>query len=421
MRRVVVTGLGMVTPLACGVEPSWQRLIKGESGARRIETFDVSDLPAKIACQVPRGDGANGSFNADQWMEPKEQRKVDDFIVFAMCAARQALDDAGWKPLSHADQIKTGVMIGSGIGGLTGIAETAIVLKEKGPRRVSPFFIPGRLINLASGYVSIAHGLKGPNHAVVTACSTGAHAIGDAARLVALGDAEVMVAGGAESPISRIGMAGFVACRALSTSFNDTPERASRPYDRDRDGFVMGEGAGIVVLETYEHAKSRGVPIYAELIGYGLSGDAYHITAPAEDGDGALRCMKAAIKNAGISAAEIDYINAHGTSTPVGDEIEPAAVHRLVGNAAARMCMSSTKSSIGHLLGAAGAVEAIFSILAMRDGVAPPTINLDNPSVETAIDLVPHHSKRRTIEVALSNSFGFGGTNASLLFRRLRD
>ena len=421
MRRVVVTGLGMVTPLACGVEPTWQRLIKGESGARRIETFDVSDLPAKIACQVPRGDGSNGSFNPDQWMEPKEQRKVDDFIVFAMCAARQALDDAGWKPLSHADQIKTGVMIGSGIGGLTGIAETAIVLKEKGPRRVSPFFIPGRLINLASGYVSIAHGLKGPNHAVVTACSTGAHAIGDAARLVALGDAEVMVAGGAESPISRIGMAGFVACRALSTSFNDTPERASRPYDRDRDGFVMGEGAGVVVLETYEHAKSRGARIYAELIGYGLSGDAHHITAPAEDGDGALRCMKAAIKNAGVSAAEVDYINAHGTSTPVGDEIELGAVHRLVGNAAARMCMSSTKSSIGHLLGAAGAVEAIFSILAMRDGIAPPTINLDNPSVETAIDLVAHHSKRRTIDVALSNSFGFGGTNASLLLRRLRD
>jgi 3-oxoacyl-[acyl-carrier-protein] synthase II len=421
MRRVVVTGLGMVTPLACGVGPTWQRLIKGESGARRIETFDVSDLPAKIACQVPRGDGSNGSFNPDQWMEPKEQRKVDDFIIFAMCAAHQALDDAGWKPLSHADQIKTGVMIGSGIGGLTGIAETAIVLKEKGPRRVSPFFIPGRLINLASGYVSIAHGLKGPNHAVVTACSTGAHAIGDAARLVALGDAEVMVAGGAESPISRIGMAGFVACRALSTSFNNTPERASRPYDRDRDGFVMGEGAGIVVLETYEHAKSRGARIYAELIGYGLSGDAHHITAPAEDGDGALRCMKAAIKNAGVSAAEIDYINAHGTSTPVGDEIELGAVHRLAGNAAARMCMSSTKSSIGHLLGAAGAVEAIFSILAMRDGIAPPTINLDNPSVETAIDLVAHHSKRRTIDVALSNSFGFGGTNASLLLRRLRD
>jgi len=411
----------MVTPLACGVEPTWQRLINGDSGARRIDSFDVSDLPAKIACQVPRGDGSNGSFNADQWMEPKEQRKVDDFIVFAMCAARQALDDAGWKPLSNDDQIKTGVMIGSGIGGLTGIAETAIVLKEKGPRRVSPFFIPGRLINLAAGYVSIAHGLKGPNHAVVTACSTGAHAIGDAARLVALGDAEVMVAGGAESPVSRIGMAGFVACRALSTSFNDAPERASRPYDRDRDGFVMGEGAGIVVLETYEHAKSRGAKIYAEVIGYGLSGDAYHITAPAENGAGALRCMDAAIKRAGISVAEIDYINAHGTSTPVGDEIELGAVHRLVGNVAARIYMSSTKSSIGHLLGAAGAVEAIFSILAMRDGVAPPTINLDNPSVQTAIDLVPHHSKRRTIDVVLSNSFGFGGTNASLIFRRVVD
>src|SRR5215470_14656254 len=386
MRRVVVTGLGMVTPLACGVEPTWQRLINGESGARRIERFDVSDLPAKIACQVPRGDGSNGSFDPDQWMEPKEQRKVDDFILYAMGAAGQALDDAGWRPQSREDQISTGVMIGSGIGGLTGIAETAIVLKERGPRRVSPFFIPGRLINLASGYVSIAHGLKGPNHAVVTACSSGAHAIGDAARLVALGDA---------------------------------PERASRPYDRDRDGFVMGEGAGIVVLETYEHAKSRGAKIYAELIGYGLSGDAYHITAPAEDGEGALRCMDAAIKRAGISAGEIDYINAHGTSTPVGDEIELGAVHRLVGNAAARMCMSSTKSSIGHLLGAAGAVEAIFSILAMRDGVAPPTINLDNPSVESAIDLVPHHSKRRTIDVVLSNSFGFGGTNASLIFRRV--
>jgi 3-oxoacyl-[acyl-carrier-protein] synthase II len=354
-------------------------------------------------------------------MEPKERRKVDDFIVFAMCAARQALDDAGWKPTTREEQISTGVMIGSGIGGLTGIAETAVVLKERGPRRVSPFFIPGRLINLASGYVSIAHGLKGPNHAVVTACSTGAHAIGDAARLVALGDAEVMVAGGAESPISRIGMAGFIACRALSTSFNDTPERASRPYDRDRDGFVMGEGAGIVVLETYEHAKRRGAKVYAELIGYGLSGDAYHITAPADDGDGALRCMNAAIKRAGISPAEIDYINAHGTSTPLGDEIELGAVHRLVGNAAARVCMSSTKSSIGHLLGAAGAVEAIFSLLAMRDGIAPPTINLDSPSVETPIDLVPHHAKKRDIDVVLSNSFGFGGTNVSLVFRRLED
>jgi 3-oxoacyl-[acyl-carrier-protein] synthase II len=419
MRRVVVTGLGMVTPLACGVESTWRRLVNGESGARRIETFDVSDLPAKIGCQVPRGDGTDGTFDADQWMEPKEQRKVDDFIIFAMGAARQALDDAGWKPSSYEDQTRTGVMIGSGIGGLTGIAETAIVLKERGPRRVSPFFIPGRLINLASGYVSIAHGLKGPNHAVVTACSTGAHAIGDAARLIALGDAEVMVAGGAESPISRIGMAGFIACRALSTAFNEMPQRASRPYDRDRDGFVMGEGAGIVVLETYEHARNRGAKIYAELIGYGLSGDAHHITAPADNGDGALRCMHAAINRAGISAAEIDYINAHGTSTPLGDEIELAAVQRLVGNAAGRICMSSTKSSIGHLLGAAGAVEAIFSILAMRDGVVPPTINLDNPSVETPIDLVPHHSKRREINVVLSNSFGFGGTNASLVFRRV--
>jgi 3-oxoacyl-[acyl-carrier-protein] synthase II len=419
MRRVVVTGLGMVTPLACGVEPTWRRLVNGESGARRIESFDVSDLPAKIACQVPRGTGTDSTFDADQWMEPKEQRKVDDFIVFAMGAAQQALEDAGWRPTSHEDQINTGVMIGSGIGGLTGIAETSIVLKERGPRRVSPFFIPGRLINLASGYVSIAHGLKGPNHAVVTACSTGAHAIGDAARLIALGDAEVMLAGGAESPISRIGMAGFVACRALSTSFNETPQRASRPYDRDRDGFVMGEGAGVVVLETYEHARSRGAKIYAELIGYGMSGDAFHITAPEPSGDGALRCMRMAIERAGISPAEIDYINAHGTSTPLGDEIELGAVQRLVGNAAGRICMSSTKSSIGHLLGAAGAVEAIFCLLAMRDGVVPPTINLDNPSVETPIDLVPHHSKQRDINVVLSNSFGFGGTNASLVFRRV--
>jgi 3-oxoacyl-[acyl-carrier-protein] synthase II len=418
IRRVVVTGLGMVTPLACGVEPTWRRLLDGESGARRIENFDVSDLAAKIACQVPRGDGSNGTFRADDWMEPKEQRKVDDFIIFAMGAATQALQDANWRPSSYDDRIRTGVMIGSGIGGLTGIAETAIVLKERGPRRVSPFFIPGRLINLAAGYVSIAHGLKGPNHAVVTACSTGAHAIGDAARLIALGDAEVMVAGGAESPISRIGMAGFVACRALSTSFNDTPQRASRPYDRDRDGFVMGEGAGIVVLESYEHARTRGARIHAELIGYGLSGDAFHITAPAADGDGASRCMNAAIKRAGISPAEIDYINAHGTSTPLGDEIELAAVDRLVGNAAGRISMSSTKSAIGHLLGAAGAVEAIFSILAIRDGVAPPTINLDNPSVVTAIDLVPRQAKRRNIDVVLSNSFGFGGTNASLVFRR---
>ena len=420
MRRVVVTGLGMVTPLGCGVEESWQRLIAGESGARRVDQFNVSDLPSKIACMIPRGDGTNGTYNPDRWMEPKEQRKVDEFITFAMCAAHQALDDAGWRPADYNSQVRSGVMIGSGIGGIEGIAETAIVLKERGPRRVSPFFIPGRLINLAGGYVSIAFGLKGPNHAVVTACSTGAHAIGDAGRLIALGDAEVMVAGGTESPINRLSMAGFSACRALSTSFNDDPTRASRPYDRDRDGFVIAEGAGVVVLEELEHAQRRGARIYAELIGYGLSGDAHHITAPAEDGDGAQRCMAAAIKRAAISPAEIDYINAHGTSTPLGDEIELAAVQRIVGNAAGRVSMSSTKSSIGHLLGAAGAVEAIFSILAIRDNVAPPTINLDNPSVDTPIDLVPHKAKKREINVVLTNSFGFGGTNASLVLRRLQ-
>ena len=419
MRRVVVTGLGMVTPLGCGVEATWRRLLAGESGARRIDTFDVSDLPAKIACTIPRGDGSNGSFNPDHWMEPKEQRKVDHFIVFAMCAARQALADADWKPTNDEDQAGTGVLIGSGIGGIEGIAETAVLLKERGPRRVSPFFVPGRLINLAAGYVSIEFGLKGPNHAVVTACSTGAHAIGDAARLIALGDADVMVAGGAESPVNRISIAGFSACRALSTAFNDRPDKASRPYDRDRDGFVMGEGAGCVVLEEYEHAKSRGAKIYAELIGYGLSGDAYHITAPAADGDGAYRCMSAAIRRTGLPPASIDYINAHGTSTPLGDEIEVKAVERVVGNAAGRISMSSTKSSIGHLLGAAGAVEAIFSVLAIRDRVAPPTINLDNPSVETPLDLVPHKAHKRDIDVVLSNSFGFGGTNASLVFRRV--
>ena len=417
MRRVVITGLGMVTPLGCGVEPTWRRLLNGQSGARRIESFDVSDLPAKIGCSIPRGDRAEGAYNPDQWMEPKEQRKVDEFIAFAMCAARQALDDAGWRPTSYQDQINTGVMIGSGIGGIEGIAETAIVLKERGPRRVSPFFIPGRLINLASGYVSIEFGLKGPNHAVVTACSTGAHAIGDAARLIALGDVDVMVAGGTESPLNRLSVAGFAACRALSTSFNETPTRASRPYDRDRDGFVMGEGAGVVVLEDYDHAKRRGARLYAEVIGYGLSGDAFHITAPAPDGDGALRCMNMALHRAGIAPAEIDYINAHGTSTPLGDEIEVGAVQRLVGNAASRISMSSTKSSIGHLLGAAGAVEAIFSVLAIRDQVAPATINLDHPSVETPIDLVPNEPRRRGINVVLSNSFGFGGTNASLVFR----
>jgi 3-oxoacyl-[acyl-carrier-protein] synthase II len=419
MRRVVVTGLGLVTPLACGTEQTWQRLRSGESGIKRIEKFDVSDIPCQIAGQVPRGDGANGSFNPDDWMEPKEQRKVDDFIVFAMAAAAQALNDAGWHPRQYEDQIASGVLIGSGIGGVEGIAETALLLRDRGPRRVSPFFIPGRLINLASGYVSIAHSLKGPNHAVVTACSTGAHAIGDAGRLIALGDADVMVAGGTESPINRISLAGFAACRALSTGFNDTPERASRPYDRDRDGFVMGEGAGAVVLEEYEHAQRRGARIYGELIGYGLSGDAYHITAPAEDGDGAFRCMSAAIRRAGVSPSDIDYINAHGTSTPLGDEIELKAVERLVGNAGGNIAMSSTKSSIGHLLGAAGAVEAIFCLLAMRDGVVPPTLNLDNPSVATSIDLVPHTARQRPVEVALSNSFGFGGTNASLIFHKL--
>src|SRR5271167_1954757 len=418
MRRVVVTGLGMVTPLACGVEPTWQRLLTGESGIGRIENFEVSDLPCKIAGQIPRGDGCDGTFNADQWMEPKEQRKVDEFIIFAMAAAKQALDDADWHPSDYEDQITSGVLLGSGIGGVEGIAETSLLLRDRGPRRVSPFFIPGRIINLASGYVSIAHALKGPNHAVVTACSTGAHAIGDAGRLIALGDADVMVAGGTESPVNRISIAGFAACRALSTSFNDTPERASRPYDRDRDGFVMGEGAGAVVLEEYEHAKRRGARIYGELIGYGLSGDAFHITAPAEDGDGALRCMRAAIRRADISPGDLDYINAHGTSTPLGDEIELKAVEKLVGNAAGKIAMSSTKSSIGHLLGAAGAVESIFSLLAMRDGVVPPTLNLDNPSVETPMDLVPHTAKPRQVDIVLSNSFGFGGTNASLVFRR---
>jgi 3-oxoacyl-[acyl-carrier-protein] synthase II len=418
MRRVVVTGLGMVTPLGCGVDVTWKRIIEGRSGASAITAFDVSDLPSRIACQVPRGDGSGGTFNADEWFDPKDQRRVDDFIVFGAAAATQALSDAGWKPTTYDDQIATGVLIGSGIGGIGGIYDASITLAEKGPRRISPFFIPGRLINLVSGYVSIAHGLKGPNHAVVTACSTGAHAIGDAARLIALGDADVMVAGGAESPINRLSIAGFAACRALSTGFNETPEKASRPYDADRDGFVMGEGAGAVVLEDLEHARARGARIYAEVVGYGLSGDAYHITSPSEDGDGAYRCMAAALKRAGLGPSDVDYINAHGTSTPLGDEIELKAVERLLGNAAGDLLMSSTKSAIGHLLGAAGSVEAIFSILAMRDGIAPPTLNLDNPSVETPVDLVPHTARERRIDVALSNSFGFGGTNASLVFRR---
>jgi 3-oxoacyl-[acyl-carrier-protein] synthase II len=417
LRRVVVTGLGMVTPLGCGVEATWANLIAGKSGAGRVTTFDVSDLACQVACQVPRGAKADGKFNHDDWMEPKESRKVDDFIVYAMAAADQALDDAGWHPANNGDQIATGVLVGSGIGGIGGIYEASITLKERGPRRISPFFIPGRLINLASGQVSIRHHLRGPNHSVVTACSTGAHAIGDASRLIGLGDADVMVAGGTESPVNRLSIAGFAACRALSTAFNDQPEKASRPYDRDRDGFVMGEGAGVVVLEEREHALARGVRIYGEVIGYGLSGDAYHITAPAEDGDGAERCMIMALRRAGVSPAEVDYINAHGTST-MADEIELHAAERVLGNAVGHASMSSTKSATGHLLGAAGAVEAIFSLLAIRDNIAPATINLDNPSVETALDLVPLVPRRRPIDIALSNSFGFGGTNASLVFRR---
>jgi 3-oxoacyl-[acyl-carrier-protein] synthase II len=411
----------MVTPLASGVEATWSRILAGASGAGPITSFDCSDLPARIACNILRGDGTNGTFNPDDWMEPKEQRKVDDFIVFAMAAAKQALTDANWKPETYEDQIATGVAIGSGIGGLGGIYEGSILLKERGPRRLSPFFIPGRLSNLAAGYVSIEHGLKGPNHSVVTACSTGAHAIGDASRMIALGDADVMLAGGAESAINRLGIAGFCACRALSTDFNETPEKASRPYDKDRDGFVMGEGAGVLVLEELEHALARGARIYAEVVGYGMSGDAYHITSPAEDGDGAYRCMQAALNRAGITASDLDYINAHGTSTPLGDEIELRAAERLLANSPRKPAMSSTKSATGHLLGAAGAVEAIFAILAIRDQIAPPTINLDNPSVETDLDLVPHVARKRKIDVVLSNSFGFGGTNASLVMRRYVD
>ena len=417
MRRVVITGTGMVSPLGCGTEVTWSRLLEGRSAAAKVTAFEVEDLPAKIACSIPLGDGSDGTYNADQWMEPKEQRKVDPFITYAVAAADMALEDAGWHPKSDEDQIATGVLIGSGIGGLEGIVEAGYTLRDKGPRRISPFFIPGRLINLASGQVSIKHKLRGPNHSVVTACSTGAHAIGDASRLIALGDADVMVAGGAESPICRISLAGFAACKALSTARNDDPTAASRPYDRDRDGFVMGEGAGVVVLEELEHAKARGAKIYAEVVGYGLSGDAFHITAPSEDGEGAFRCMTMALKRAGIPASEVDYINAHGTST-MADTIELGAVERLVGDAASRISMSSTKSAIGHLLGAAGAVEAIFTALAIRDNIAPPTLNLDNPDVETAIDLVPHKARKREINVALSNSFGFGGTNASLVLKR---
>ena len=418
LRRVVITGLGLVTPLGCGVEICWTRLLEGRSGAGPITRFKVDDLPARIACDVPRGDGSGGTFNPDQWVDSKEQRRIDEFITYALAAAQQAVDDSGYLADSPEKQNRAGVLIGSGIGGLDGIEQAAILVHEKGPRRLSPFFIPGRLINLASGYVSIRFGYKGPNHSVVTACSTGAHAIGDAARLIALDDADVMIAGGSEAAICRLGIAGFVACRALSTSFNETPERASRPYDKDRDGFVMGAGAGVVVLEEYEHARARGAKIYAEVKGYGLSGDAHHITAPAEDGDGAYRAMTAALKRAGLGPSDIDYINAHGTSTPLGDEIELRAVERVFGNSAAKLAMSSTKSSIGHLLGAAGAVEAIFCTLAIRDSIAPPTLNLDNPSIETVIDLVPHKARKMPISTVLSNSFGFGGTNATLVLCR---
>ncbi|CDX24220.1 MAG: beta-ketoacyl-[acyl-carrier-protein] synthase II [Mesorhizobium sp.] len=417
MRRVVVTGLGLLSPFGMGVEHSWRELLSGRSACRRVTEFEVDDLACKIAHIIPRGDGSNGTFNPEAVLEPKELRKIGDFILYGIAAADEALADSGWKPETHEDQCATGVLIGSGIGGIDGIAENAMILKDRGPRRISPFFIPGQIINLVSGQVSIRHGLKGPNHAVVTACSTGAHAIGDAARLIMWGDADVMVAGGAEAPVTRLSIAGFAACRALSTDRNDAPETASRPYDRDRDGFVMGEGAGVVVLEELEHAKARGAKIYAEVTGYGLTGDAYHITAPAEDGDGAFRCMTAALNRAKLSPADVDYINAHGTST-MADTIELGAVERLVGNAASKISMSSTKSSVGHLLGAAGAAEAIFSILAIRDNVAPATINLDNPERETAIDLVPNKPRQRQIDVALSNSFGFGGTNASLVFQR---
>lgn len=417
MRRVVVTGLGLLSPFGVGVEHGWKQLLTGRSAARRVTEFETDDLACKIANVIPRGDGSNATFNPEAFLEHKELRKIGEFILYGIAAADEALKDSGWEPKTEEERCATGVMIGSGIGGIEGIAENALILKERGPRRISPFFIPGNIINMVSGQVSIRHGLKGPNHAVVTACSTGAHAIGDAARLIMFGDADVMVAGGAEAPVTRLSLAGFAACRALSTERNDEPEKASRPYDRDRDGFVMGEGAGVLVLEELEHAKARGARIYAEVVGYGLTGDAYHITAPSEDGDGAFRCMTAALKRAGLQPSDIDYINAHGTST-MADTIELGAVERLLGDSASKVSMSSTKSSIGHLLGAAGAVEAIFSILAIRDNIAPPTINLDNPERETLIDLVPHKPRARQIDVALSNSFGFGGTNASLIVKR---
>jgi 3-oxoacyl-[acyl-carrier-protein] synthase II len=425
-RRVVITGIGLVTPLGAGREITWKRILAGQSGAGRISSFDPADYACQIACEVPRVDGrggggvdVEGSFDPSQVLPPKDLRKIDDFILYAIAAADEALADSGWKPETDEEKNRTGVIIGSGIGGLGSIYETSLELAEKGPRRVSPFFITSALINLAAGQVSIRHGLKGPNHSVVTACATGAHAIGDASRLIMYGDADVMVAGGAEASVNKLGIAGFVACRALSTSFNDAPEKASRPYDKDRDGFMMGEGAGVLVVEEYEHAKARGAHIYAEVIGYGLAGDAYHITAPASDGDGGFRAMVMALAHAEVDPGQIDYINAHGTSTPLGDEIELRAVERLLGQHAAKATMSSTKSEIGHLLGAAGAVEAAFTALAIRDQIAPPTINLDNPSVETEIDLVPHKAKPMKIDTALSNSFGFGGTNAALVLARV--
>ncbi len=415
MRRVVITGIGLVTPLGIGISHVWERLTAGQSGIKGIEGFDVSDLPARIAGQVPSGSIEEGYFDADHFMAAKDRRKVDDFILYGVAAAQQAVEDAGWMPEDEDSRERTGVMIGAGIGGLQWIADSAVTLHDRGPRRISPFFIPAALINLASGQVSIRYGFKGPNHAVVTACSSGAHAIGDAARLIKWEDADVMIAGGAEAAVCRLGVAGFAAARALSTGFNDTPERASRPWDEARDGFVMGEGAGIVVLEELEHAKKRGAKIYAEVLGYGLSGDAHHITAPAEDGSGGYRSMQAALRSAKLNPEDVDYVNAHGTSTPLGDEIELGAVKRLFGDAAYKLSMSSTKSAIGHLLGAAGAVESIFCCLAIGQGVVPPTLNLDNPSPGCDIDLVPHEAKERKVNIALSNSFGFGGTNASLV------
>ncbi len=428
-RRVGVTGIGLITPLGQGTEVTWAAILAGKSGIGRVTTFDASvDYACRVAGEVPRVDGRGGggpdipgSFDPDQTLSTRDQRRVDDFILYAIAAADEAVRDSGWQPGEEdvEGRERTGVMIGSGIGGLATIERTSVELHEKGPRRVSPFFIPSALINLASGQVSIRYGFKGPNHSVVTACATGAHAIGDASRLIKYGDADVMLAGGAEAAICPVGMAGFIAARAMSTGFNDTPEKASRPYDKDRDGFVMGEGAGVLMLEEYEHAKARGAKIYAEVAGYGLAGDAYHITAPAEDGDGGFRAMKAALKDAGVEMSQVNYINAHGTSTPLGDEIELGAVTRLLGDAAGKATMSSTKSATGHLLGAAGAIEAAFSVLAIRDQIAPPTINLDNPSVETAIDLVPNKAKPMKIDVVLSNSFGFGGTNASVVFKKV--